>query len=626
MNVIKRDGRKEQVMFDKITARINKLCYGLCSQHVYAPIVAQKVIQGVYDGVTTMALDDLAAETAAYLTTQHPDYSRLAARIAVSNLHKMTDKSFSATMTSLHQYINPRNGQAAPLISDDVFEVIKENKERLDATLVYRPPAGLHMHTRCPFCIPPTADRPTRPDPSLPHSLPSHLLSPPASYDRDFEYDFFGYKTLEKSYLLRLNGVVAERPQQMLMRVSLGIHKRDIDAAIETYHLMSQKWFTHATPTMFNAGTPCPQMSSCFLLAMKEDSIDGIFETLSLCAQISKSAGGIGLSVTNIRASGSYIKGSGGTSNGLVPMLRVYDNTARYVDQGGGKRKGAFAVYLEPWHADVADFLDLKKNHGKEEARARDLFYALWIPDLFMKRIEANAEWSFFCPSECPGLAESWGEEFDRLYEQYEAEGKARSKVPAQQLWFSVLDSQMETGTPYILYKDSANRKSNQQNLGTIRCSNLCTEIVEYTSPDEVAVCNLASLALPRFVSEGVFDHQKLYDVTCASPEGCTSAATEPSPDLAAASHPAWLSWWCGGCPRRRRHRDAQPEPRHRPQLLPGRRGAHVEHEASADRPWRAGPRRRLHPPTAALRLGRCARSQSRDLRDDVLRGALVFV
>ena len=311
-------------------------------------------------------------------------------------------------------------------------------------------------------------------------------------------------------------GKIEERPQQMLMRVSVGIHLADIDKAIETYHLMSERWFTHATPTMFNAGTPYPQMSSCFLLSMKEDSIDGIFETLKLCAQISKSAGGIGLAVTNIRAKGAYIKGSGGTSQGITPMLRVYDNTARYVDQGGGRRKGAFAVYIEPWHADLHDFLDLKKNHGKEEARARDLFYALWIPDLFMRRVEAGGDWSLFCPNECPGLVDSWGEEFEALYTKYESEGKARQTLKAQQLWFTILDSQIETGTPYILYKDSANRKSNQQNLGTIRCSNLCTEIIEYTSPGEVAVCNLASIALPRFVrkDEGVFDHQRLYEIT----------------------------------------------------------------------------------------------------------------
>jgi ribonucleoside-diphosphate reductase alpha chain len=469
MHVIKRDGRGEPVMFDKITARINKLCYGLDSKVINPTLVAQKVISGVFDGVTTVALDDLAAETAACLTTQHPDYARLAARMSVSNLHKMTDKSFSVTMNRLHQYKNPRNNELAPLISDRVHQIIMDNAATLDAAIIY---------------------------------------------ERDFEYDYFGYKTLEKSYLLRMHGKVAERPQQMLMRVSIGIHMDDLDAAIETYHLMSTKWFTHATPTMFNAGTPSPQMSSCFLLSMKEDSIDGIFETLKLCASISKSAGGIGLAVTNIRAAGSYIKGTGGVSNGLTPMLRVYDNTARYVDQGGGKRKGAFAVYLEPWHADISAFLDLKKNHGKEEHRARDLFYALWIPDLFMKRVEANQEWSLFCPNEAPGLADTWGEEFEALYTKYEQEGRARAKMSAQTLWFSVLDSQIETGTPYILYKDSANRKSNQQNLGTIRCSNLCTEIIEYTSPDEVAVCNLASIALPRFATDGAFDHKQLYKIT----------------------------------------------------------------------------------------------------------------
>ena len=447
--------------------------YGLDPKHINAALITQKVIQGVYDGVTTVELDNLAAETAAYHTTQHPDWARLAARISVSNLHKMTNKSFSETMHALHSYISPKTGQQAPLISDEVHGIIMANAERLDAAVIY---------------------------------------------DRDFDYDFFGFKTLEKSYLLKMHNKVVERPQQMLMRVSVGIHQHDLDAAIETYHLMSERWFTHATPTMFNAGTPQPQMSSCFLLSMKEDSIEGIFETLKLCAQISKSAGGIGVAVTNIRAKGSYIKGTGGTSNGLVPMLRVYDNTARYVDQGGGKRKGAFAVYLEPWHADVCDFLDLKKNHGKEEARARDLFYALWVPDLFMKRVEANGDWSLMCPHECPGLVDSWGEAFEALYTQYEKEGKARKSVPAQQLWFTILDSQIETGTPYILYKDAANRKSNQQNLGTIRCSNLCTEIIEFTSPDEVAVCNLASIALPRFVREvdGVkqFDHEKLHAIT----------------------------------------------------------------------------------------------------------------
>ncbi|HEX5026642.1 MAG TPA: ribonucleoside-diphosphate reductase subunit alpha, partial [Agriterribacter sp.] len=327
-------------------------------------------------------------------------------------------------------------------------------------------------------------------------------------------FDYFGFKTLEKSYLLRLDGKVAERPQHMYMRVAIGIHKADIDAAIKTYHLMSERWFTHATPTLFNAGTPKPQMSSCFLLTMKEDSIDGIYDTLKQTAKISQSAGGIGLSIHGIRATGSYIGGTNGTSNGIIPMLRVFNDTARYVDQGGGKRKGAFAIYLEPWHADVFAFLDLRKNHGKEEMRARDLFYALWIPDLFMKRVEANGEWSLFCPHEAPGLHECWGEEFETLYEQYEAEGRARKKVKAQELWFAILDAQIETGTPYLLYKDAANRKSNQQNLGTIKSSNLCTEILEFTSKDEVAVCNLASMALPRFVLDDKFDHAKLYEVT----------------------------------------------------------------------------------------------------------------
>mmetsp|Transcript_15763 Transcript_15763/g.33550 ORF Transcript_15763/g.33550 Transcript_15763/m.33550 type:complete len:805 (-) Transcript_15763:157-2571(-) len=469
MEVVKRDGRKEPVMFDKITSRIKKLCYGFDPKLIDPTMITIKVIQGVYDGVSTCALDDLAAETAAYMTTQHPDYSRLAARISVSNLHKMTDKVFSNTMDQLHNYVNPRNRQPAPLISDEVHTIIMDNRERLDAAIVY---------------------------------------------DRDFEYDYFGFKTLEKAYLLKMNGKIVERPQHMLMRVAIGIHKEDLDSAIQTYELMSQKWFTHATPTMFNAGTPCPQMSSCFLLSMKDDSIEGIFDTLSLCARISKSAGGIGISVHDVRAKGSYIKGSGGTSNGLVPMLRVFDNTARYVDQGGGKRKGAFAIYLEPWHADILAFLDLKKNHGKEEGRARDLFYALWVPDLFMKRVESNGDWSLFCPNEAPGLCDVWGEEFEALYAKYESEGRARQKMPAQTLWFAILDSQIETGTPYILYKDAANRKSNQQNLGTIRSSNLCTEIIEYTSPEEVAVCNLASIALPRFVIDGVFDHQRLYDVT----------------------------------------------------------------------------------------------------------------
>lgn len=469
MFVLKRDGKKESVQFDKITSRIKKLCYGLDSDFVDSAEIAKKVINGIYDGVTTSELDNLAAETAAYLTTKHPDYAILAARIAVSNLHKNTKKSFSQVVTDLYEYMDPKNGQKASLIAEDVYKIVAANAERLDSAVIY---------------------------------------------DRDFDYDYFGFKTLERSYLLKLKNKVVERPQHMLMRVSVGIHKENIDAAIETYNYLSQRWFTHATPTLFNAGTPKPQMSSCFLLTMKEDSISGIFDTLKQCAVISQSSGGIGLAIHNIRAQGSYIKGTNGQSNGIVPMLRVFNDTARYVDQGGGRRKGAFAIYLEPWHADVFEFLDLRKNHGKEETRARDLFTALWIPDLFMKRVEENGLWSLFCPNEAPGLSDCWGEEFETLYKKYEAEGRARKQVKAQELWFKVLESQTETGLPYMLYKDAANSKSNQQNLGTIKSSNLCTEIIEYTAPDEVAVCNLASIALPRFVIDGKFDHQKLFDIT----------------------------------------------------------------------------------------------------------------
>jgi ribonucleoside-diphosphate reductase alpha subunit len=470
MLVVKRDGRRESVKFDKITARIEKLCYGLDPKFVNPVEVAMKVINGLYDGVSTQELDNLAAEIAATLTTRHPDFAKLAARIAVSNLHKVTSKSFSNTMKRLYQHVDPKNGQNAPLISKETWKTIKEHAAELDEAILY---------------------------------------------DRDFSYDFFGFKTLERSYLMKIDGKTVERPQHMIMRVAVGIHGNDIPAAIETYNLMSEKWFTHATPTLFNAGTPKPQLSSCFLLTMKDDSIDGIYDTLKQCAKISQSAGGIGLSIHNIRAKGSYIKGTGGSSNGIVPMLRNFDMTARYVDQGGGKRKGSFAIYLEPWHADIFDFLDLKKNHGKDEMRARDLFYALWIPDLFMQRVENNEMWSLFCPNEAPGLAEVWGEDFERLYTKYESENKFRKQVKAQDLWFEILESQIETGTPYILYKDAANRKSNQKNLGTIKSSNLCTEIIEYTAPDEVAVCNLASLALPKFVTEeGKFDHQRLYEIT----------------------------------------------------------------------------------------------------------------
>ncbi|MCD9584736.1 ribonucleoside-diphosphate reductase subunit alpha [Tenacibaculum maritimum] len=473
MYVVKRDGKKEPVMFDKITARVRKMCYGLNT--IVDPVkVAMRVIEGLYDGVSTSELDSLAAEIAATMTTAHPDYAKLAARIAVSNLHKNTKKSFSETMIDLYEYVNPRTGKKAPLLADDVYKIIMDNSEKLDSTIIY---------------------------------------------SRDFNYDFFGFKTLERSYLLKLNGNIVERPQHMLMRVSIGIHKHDIDEAIATYELMSKKYFTHATPTLFNSGTPKPQMSSCFLLQMQDDSIDGIYDTLKQTAKISQSAGGIGLSIHNIRATGSYIRGTNGTSNGIVPMLKVFNDTARYVDQGGGKRKGSFAMYIEPWHADIYDFLDLKKNHGKEEMRARDLFYAMWISDLFMKRVQEDGQWTLMCPNECPHLYDTYGDEFERLYVGYEEAGKGRKTIKARDLWEKILESQIETGTPYMLYKDAVNRKTNHKNLGTIRSSNLCTEIMEYTSNDEVAVCNLASIALPMFISERengekYFNHKKLFDVT----------------------------------------------------------------------------------------------------------------
>uniref|UniRef100_A0A8C5A6J1 Ribonucleoside-diphosphate reductase n=1 Tax=Gadus morhua TaxID=8049 RepID=A0A8C5A6J1_GADMO len=470
MHVLKRDGRLERVMFDKITSRIQKLCYGLNSDFVDPTQITMKVVEGLYNGVTTVELDTFTAEMAASLTTKYPDYAILAARIAVSNLHKETRKMFSDVMEDLYNYINPLNQRHSPMISKDTLDIVLDNKDRLNSAIIS---------------------------------------------DRDFSYNFFGFKTLERSYLLKINGKVAERPQHMLMRVAVGVHKRDIDSAIETYNLLSEKWFTHASPTLFNAGTNRPQLSSCFLLAMKDDSIDGIYDTLKSCALISKSAGGIGVAVSCIRATGSYIAGTNGNSNGLVPMLCVYNNTARYVDQGGNRRPGAFAMYLEPWHADVFEFLELKKNTGKEEQRARDLFYGMWIPDLFMERVESNQDWSLMCPSDCPGLDECWGEEFEKLYTGYEKQGKAKRVVKAQQVWYAIIESQTETGTPYILYKDACNRKSNQQNLGTIKCSNLCTEIVEYTSKDEIAVCNLASIALNMYVTpERMFDFKRLAYVT----------------------------------------------------------------------------------------------------------------
>lgn len=469
MQVVKRDGSRSTVKFDEITARIEGLMEGLNSNFVSPTLLTQKVIAGMVDGITTEELDNLAAETAAMLVTKHPDWGLLASRLAASSLHKETSSSFYNAMKQLFENVDTKTGAVAPLISKETFDVVRENAALLDGAI---------------------------------------------DYSRDFQYEYFGFRTLTKSYLIKSNDRIIERPQHMIMRVSIGIHGNDIPAVLETYELLSNKAFTHATPTLFNAGTPKPQMSSCFLLTMKDDSIDGIYDTLKQCAKISQGAGGIGLAIHNIRAKGSYIKGTGGTSNGIIPMLRNFDMTARYVDQGGGRRKGSFAIYLEPWHADIFDFLELKKNHGKEEMRARDLFYGMWISDLFMTRVENNEMWSLFCPNEAPGLADVWGAEFEALYTKYEREGKARKQVKAQELWFNIVESQIETGNPYILYKDAANRKSNQQNLGTIKSSNLCTEIIEYTAPDEVAVCNLASLALPYFVSEGSFDHKRLYEVT----------------------------------------------------------------------------------------------------------------
>lgn len=469
MYVVKRDGRKEPVKFDKITARIVKMCYGL-DPLVSPETVAMKVIEGIYDGVTTSGLDNLAAEVAAAKTIDHPDYALLASRIIISNLHKETKKTFSDVMQDLYNYIDPKTGENASLLSEDVYNIIMQNKEVFDSSIMY---------------------------------------------DRDFRYDYFGFKALTQSYLMKLEGKIAERPQQMLMRVSIGIHKNNVDEAIKTYNLMSEGWFTHATPTLFNSGTPRPQMSSCYALTTKEDSVAGIYDTLKSCAQISQSAGGIGLAIHDIRATGSYIKGANRFSDGIVPMLRVFNDTARYIDQGAGKRKGSFTIYLEPWHADVFDFLDLKKNHGKEELRARDLFFGLWIPDLFMRRVKENGDWTLMCPHECPGLSEKHSGEFEKLYITYEKSGKGRKTIKAQDLWFKILESQIETGAPYMLYKDAANQKSNQQNLGVIKSSNLCAEMIEYSAPDEVAACNLASLALPKYINgDKTFNHEKLFEVT----------------------------------------------------------------------------------------------------------------
>ena len=467
MLVIKRNGNKETVSFDKVLSRVRKASKGLS---VNPDALAQQVLSQIFDGVKTSELDELTAQLAASLSTLHPDYGTLAARISISNHHKNTTASFSEVMIRLSSQKMPQTGDTTSFIHPELLAIVKSHGPEIDSKI---------------------------------------------HYDRDYLFDYFGFKTLERSYLLKdTSMVIQERPQHMWMRVALALWSDDLDRAFETYDLLSQKFLTHATPTLFNAGTPRQQLSSCFLLAMAEDSIKGIYKTLGDCAAISKFAGGIGLHLHNVRARGSLIKGTNGQSNGLVPMLRVFNNTARYVDQGGGKRNGSFAMYLEPWHADVEDFLKMKLNTGSEEDRARDLFYALWIPDLFMERVEADGDWSLFCPNEAPGLSDVWGDEFKELYERYEREGRARKVVKAQKLWFQTLDSQMETGTPYLLYKDAANRKSNQQNVGTIKSSNLCTEIIEYSSPEETAVCNLASLALPSFVMNGVFDFTKLREVT----------------------------------------------------------------------------------------------------------------
>lgn len=480
MFVTKRDGSKEAVRFDKISNRIRKMTYGLNTDFVDAMNISQKVIAGIYDGISTGELDNLAAETAASLIPVHPDYSILASRIAVSRLHKTTKKKFSETIEDLYSYVDPETGNSAGLIGDETYKVVMNNREILDSAVIH---------------------------------------------DRDFNFEYFGFRTLEKSYLLKLYGLPAETPQHMYMRVAVGIWGDNIKSAIKTYELLSTHMMTHATPTLFNAGTKKPQLSSCFLLTVDEDSIPGIYKTLSDVAVISQNAGGIGLAIHNIRSTGSYIRGTNGKSNGIVPMLRVFNETARYVDQGGGKRKGSFAIYLEPWHSDVEDFLELRKNTGKEERRARDLFLALWIPDLFMERVERNEDWSLFSPSEVSGLHEVWGKEFNEMYLSAEASGKARKTVKARDLWAKIIESQIETGTPYILYKDSANRKSNQQNLGTIKSSNLCTEIIEYTDKDEQAVCNLASIPVNKFlkstdartskISKGKceVDHSLLYEV-----------------------------------------------------------------------------------------------------------------
>ncbi len=458
MDILKRDGSREPVKLEKISSRIKKLTYGL-NERVDPDVVSTKVVSGLYDGVSSTELDQLSAETAASMVTVHPDFGKLAARIAITALYKDVEKDFSVIAKKLYDYINPKTGEKAGMISDEVYDVIQKYSEQLDGMIVH---------------------------------------------DRDFNFDYFGFMTLRKSYLLKINDMPAETPQHLYMRVAVGIWRDNLEMVQKTYDMLSQGLFTHATPTLFNASTNRPQLSSCFLLDIDSDSIPGIYKTLSDCALISQSAGGIGINIHKIRAKGSYIKGTNGYSNGIIPMLKVFNETARYVDQGGGKRKGSIAVYLEPWHGDIFDFLDLRKNQGKEELRARDLFLAMWIPDLFMKRVEADGLWSLFSPDQVPGLIDAYDspdhKAFTELFEKYEAEGKALKTIKARELWEKILDSQVETGTPYMLYKDSCNYKSNQKNLGTIKSSNLCTEIIEYTDKNETAVCNLASIALPKYV------------------------------------------------------------------------------------------------------------------------------
>ena len=497
IKVIKRNGKKEPVMLDKIVDRITQQTYGLDQKWIVPFEVAQKVIEGITPDIKTSVLDQLAMETAASLTTKHPDYSTLAARLAITALHKETKKSFSETVSELYKYVDPKTRKHSPIVSKDFYDLVKRHADELDSAIVH---------------------------------------------SRDHNFDYFGFKTLEKSYLLKMNGKVAERPQYMYMRTAIQVCGENIQDIIDTYNMLSEGYYTHATPTLFNSGTIRPQLSSCFLLDTESDSIEGIFNTLKESAQISKNAGGIGISFSKVRAKGTYIAGTNGTSNGIIPFLKIYNETARAVDQGGGKRKGSIAIYMEPWHADIMDFLDLRKNQGKDEIRARDLFLALWTNDLFMERVDLDEDWSLMCPHECPGLTETYGKEFRDLYIGYENEGRYKKVVKARDVWNKVLESQIETGTPYILYKDSINEKSNQANIGLIRSSNLCAEIVEATgvtkaqkdvlankelleslglgsfygqeSVNETAVCNLASIALPKFVNKNkTYNHKKLYDV-----------------------------------------------------------------------------------------------------------------